>query len=156
MIKKTLFLSIAVLGLFSCSSDDDTATITNEPSIVGKWQPSKFMAYSGKDGSIIANESSDANVCDKKGSVDISSAGKWHEIGYYGNTGGQCTLDVDVTYDYTYDTASKKLQVKYSSGTTDVYTVKKLTDTQLELVEELFDTDGDGIKDEFTTIYNRQ
>lgn len=155
MIKKALFLSIAALGMFSCSSDDDTNTV-NEPSIVGKWHPSKYMAYSGKDGSIITNESSDAGVCDKKSFIDLNSAGKWHEIDYYGNAVGQCTVDLDTTYDYTYDAASKKLQVKYSNGATDVYTVKKLTDTQLELVEQLFDTDGDGIKDEFTTLFNRE
>ncbi|MBE4949407.1 lipocalin family protein [Chryseobacterium culicis] len=154
MIKKALFLSIATIGMFSCSSDDDTNTV-NEPSIVGKWQPSKYMAYSGKDGSIIASESGDANTCDKKGSIDLNSSGKWHEIGYYGNNESQCTLNIDATYDYTYDAASKKIQVKYSDGTTKIYPVKKLTDTEFEYVEDVVDMNADGIKDEYTFVFKR-
>lgn len=154
MIKKTLFLGIAVLGLFSCNNGDET-TAVNEPNIIGKWQPSKYIAYSGKDGSIITNESSEAGVCDKKGSLDLSSTGKWHEIVYYGNTETACKIDVDLTRDYTYDSGSKKIQVKNSDGTTEEYTVKRVTESELELIEDLFDTNGDGIKDEFTTIFKR-
>ena len=154
MIKKALFLSIATLGMFSCSNDDDTVT-TNEPSIVGKWQAAKYMAYSGKDGSTIPGSSSDANPCDKKGSLDISSTGKWHEIIYSENTEGQCTLDSDNISDYTYDSVSKKVQVKYLNGTTRVYPVKKLTDTELEFAEDSYDINSDGINDVYTLVLKR-
>ncbi|NML70949.1 hypothetical protein HHL23_14260 [Chryseobacterium sp. RP-3-3] len=155
MIKRNLFLSIAVLGLLSCNNNDDDTMEVSEPTITGKWQPSKYMAYSGKDGSIIANESSDANVCDKKGSLDMSSAGKWHEIIYFGNTEAQCQVDAEVTGDYTYDSASKKIHLKNSDGTTEVYTLKKITNTELEVITDYFDTNGDGIKDEYTNVYKK-
>ncbi|WP_276875688.1 lipocalin family protein [Chryseobacterium joostei] len=155
MIKKVLFLSIATLYMSSCNSDNDTTAQINEPSIVGKWQPSKYMAYSGKDGSIITNESSDAGVCDKKGFLDLSANGKMHEIAYYGNTDAECKIDFDTTSDYTYDASSKKIQVKYSNGTSEVYTIKRVTATELESIQELTDVNGDGIKDEITAIYKR-
>ncbi|PTT30351.1 hypothetical protein DBR28_16050, partial [Chryseobacterium sp. HMWF028] len=103
----------------------------------------------------IPGSSSDANPCDKKGSLDISSTGKWHEIIYSGNTEGQCTLDFDNTYDYTYDSASKKIQVNYPNGTMKVYPVKKLTDTELELVEDASDINADGINDDYTLVLKR-
>ncbi|BAP30838.1 uncharacterized protein CHSO_1801 [Chryseobacterium sp. StRB126] len=154
MIKKTLFLSIATLSLFACNNDDNDNNQKIEASIVGKWQPSKYMAYSGKDGSIIASESSDANVCDKKGFIDIAANGKIHEISYYGNAESECKLDTDTTTDYTYDASSKTIQVKYD-GSTEVSTIKKLTATELEVIQELTDVNGDGIKDEITAIYKR-
>lgn len=156
MIKKTLFLSIAALSLFACNSNDndDANNKTTEPSIIGKWQPSKYMAYSGKDGSIIASKSSDANVCDKKGFIDIAANGKIHEISYYGNAESECKLDADTTTDYTYDSSSKTLKVKYD-GSTEVSTIKKLTATELEIIQELTDVNGDGIKDEITAIFKR-
>lgn len=156
MIKKTLFLSMAVLSLFACTNNDDEDNKkTTEAGIVGKWQPSKYMAYSGKDGSIIAGESSDANVCDKKGFIDIAANGKIHELSYYGNAESECKLDSDTTSDYTYDASSKTIQVKYSGGSTEVSTIKKLTATELEVVQELTDVNGDGIKDEITAIFKR-
>lgn len=155
MIKKALLLSVAALGLFSCNSDDDTTKQVNEASIVGKWQAAKYIVYSGKDGSAIPGSSSDANPCDKKGSLDISSTGKWHEIIYSENTEGQCTLDSDNISDYTYDSVSKKVQVKYPNGTTRVYPVKKITDTELEFVEDSYDINSDGINDMYTFVFKR-
>lgn len=152
---KTLFLSIAAISLFACNSSDDDNNETVEASIVGKWQPAKYAAYSGKDGSIIADKTSDATVCDKKGLIDISANGKLHAITYYGNAESECKIDSDTTSDYTYDASAKKIQVKNSDGTTEVSTIKKLTVTELEVVQELSDVNGDGIKDEITAVFKR-
>ncbi len=154
MIKKTLFLSIAVISLLACSNNDENNNAP-EASIVGKWQPSRYMAYSGKNGSIITSQSSDANVCDKKGSLDFAANGKLHQIAYSGNAEAQCKIDFEATSDYTYDTATKKVQVKHTDGTVEVNSLKKLSATELEAIQELTDVNGDGIKDEITAIYKR-
>ncbi len=165
MIRKTLFLGIAAFSLFACNTHDDNTndnidkksrTANNkitEASIVGKWQPFKYAIYSGKDGSSI--KSSAPNVCEQKGFLELTSNGKLHETGYEGTVEAECQLDFDITADYTYDNSSKKILLTHPDGTTEIYNINRVTDSELESLQELTDVNGDGIKDQVTAIYKR-
>lgn len=151
MIKKALFMGMATLCLFSCKSDRDEET---QVTIVGKWQPNKEVTYSGKTGLIIEKETIIYSDCEKKGTLELGSDGKYTNISY-GLFNGKCEIDDQTTGTYTYNSSTKEVTTTWGDHT---YKAKVRDISKTDLVLESpadEDLDGDGVNDIFVTMYKK-
>ncbi|MFB9121425.1 lipocalin family protein [Bergeyella porcorum] len=150
-MKKLILFSMATLSLTACKRDDDNTTA--EPSIVGTWNSSKYVIYSGKDKSILKEEP--ATACDAKDTMIFTSDKKVSDT-YYTESNGTCVENGTDAGTYSYDATTKKLIFHWSGNTTPgTVDVLKLTEKEFEFVDEDFDYNNDGVDDIHTAIYTR-
>ncbi|WOC52822.1 hypothetical protein BPO_2175 [Bergeyella porcorum] len=152
-MKNLILFSMAALSLTACKRDDDNTTA--EPSIIGTWKESKYIIYSGKDEKILNIEIAD--VCLAKSELILTSDNNVTRYFFY-NENNECKKEAPEFGSYIYDTDKQILifntRIRENENTY-MNNIKKLTDKELELVEDNYDYDNDGVDDIHTTIYTR-
>lgn len=144
-MKKITMLSLGVLAVMSCSSDDST---DEQVSIVGTWKEAKTVIYSGSNNAILDTEMPDA--CDKKNTYEFTSSGVLTSNIFYTKSDGTCGVDDTFTENYSYDPSTKKITV---DG--DITDVLALTQNELQIVADENDENGDGINDKMVMYFYR-
>ncbi|MBS1548420.1 MAG: lipocalin family protein [Bacteroidetes bacterium] len=144
-MKKTLF-ALLTIGLVatSCSKDNTEETVQEKAQILGTWKYSKFVTYSGKDGSVLSSET--VSGCQLQDNIEFKADNTFTEKYYNSNVGGPCTLGGTDNGSYTYNETTKEISTTLGSAT-HVVKVQKLTSTTLETYNTSSDENGDGFLD---------
>jgi|SRR5699024_5699094 len=126
---KLLFvLFLATVTLISCNKDDD-GKITEEPTIEGTWKMT---------GQKINGEPSPLDDCEEKMTFIFDES----VLTTYSYEGEECEIEEVIVYDYTLEGRELTLT---SENLTARFTVEKLTETLLELSNEIDGTVYSGI-----------
>ena len=151
---KKLLLAAVVVSLTTCSRNNGTDEITPEPvsPIVGTWRHVRTEIVSGADGSTLSTRVPDE--CESQNTLEFRGDGK-HIDKEFIKVGGQCTQDGDEESRYDYNPATKILKFTYSDGSVEQEEVLLLDTTNLHLIPEVYDYDGDGVDDKVIMFYVR-
>ena len=154
-MKKLLLAAVAVVSLTACNRNNGTDEITPESvsPIVGTWKYVRTEIISGTDSSTLNTRIPDE--CGSKNTLEFRVDGK-HIDKEFIKVGGQCTQDGDEESRYDYNSATKILKFTYSDGSVEQEEVLLLDATNLHLIPEVYDYDGDGIDDKVIMFYVRQ
>ena len=151
-MKKLLLAVVAVVSLTACSRNNGTDEQQAFP-LVGTWKYVRTEIISGADGSTLNTRVPDE--CGSKNTLEFRVDGK-HIDKEFIKVGGQCTQDGDEESRYDYNSATKILKFTYSDGSVEQEEVLLLDATNLHLIPEVYDYDGDGIDDKVIMFYVRQ
>lgn len=125
----------------SCSKDEDSAFTSS--SVIGKWQITKIVSEGSKDGI----EEIPLGECG--GEVyEFTENGRVVLTEFVKNTDKQCVAAAPTEDTYRYNADTKTLRI--GNGTT--WKVRKLTATELIVVQHEEDTDGDGKPDPYVAV----
>jgi len=149
-MKALTFLVVFILMLFSCKKEGSN---TMDP-IVGKWKLEKFMAYSGKDGSILEEEP--ANECSAESYYEFLVDHTGKENSALGSKESDCEQWQRTIKKYSYEPSSHILKITFDNFEAE-YAVYELTEDRLEIesAREDSDIDSDGVEDRFSNIYRK-
>ena len=123
---KKIFLSLATLAIFSCSSDNNSDNAqSSTDKIIGKW-------FWGKEVYILEDNSEyefPANSCTLMTSTEFKADGTVKQIDYYENGSGGCDLETEIL-EYGY-------QTKLSENTYKIVSKypNEAEETQIETIE---------------------
>ena len=146
-MKKSLIICSLIFLTFSCRNDSENESKTED--LIGVWQQSKSVIYSGKDNSVLGTYPND-DPCEKNATSEFKSDGKLIISEFYTNNSNVCVARPIVIKNYTYDTSTKQLKV----NNTLEGEITKLTNSNLELTANYhYDDNGDGIPDIYIDYY---
>ena len=151
-MKKLLLAAVAVVSLTACSRNNGADEQQAFP-LVGTWKYVRTEIISGTDSSTLNTRIPDE--CGSKNTLEFRVDGK-HIDKEFIKVGGQCTQDGDEESRYDYNSAAKILKFTYSDGSVEQEEVLLLDATNLHLIPEVYDYDGDGIDDKVIMFYVRQ
>ncbi len=153
-MKKILLAALAVTALTACRKDDKNDNKQEEKvsKIVGMWQPTKDIIVDGANGAIL--ESEDASDCYKKTRVEFTSDNKMISTAFALVTNGDCEKQ-EYNGTYEYNETEKKLTVTIN-GNTKEGEVYEISDTELKIVGNEEDKNGDGVLDKYIEVYKRK
>jgi hypothetical protein len=149
---KFLIGLIAIMGIVSCSSDDDrSSSIPDEVSISGTWRPSRYE-FKGK--------SYPVSTCEKKGQIlvnpDLSGVYERYET----DAGsGNCIKPESYTGKWTYDRMYGKLTLTYTEATATKTLQKNVEDfstTELRISDASKNVDGIPGNDDAVLVYLKE
>ncbi|MBC3759880.1 lipocalin family protein [Hyunsoonleella sp. SJ7] len=83
---KRLLLSLTIIALTSCRSDDDSAVQTDDSFIIGSWTLSK---------SLLDGNERNIDDCIKRSNFIFKSDGNYTESIYFTERDGPCELDIE-------------------------------------------------------------
>lgn len=157
-MKKIFVFSVALIGLTACRNDDDKST-NQEASIVGTWQPVKYIAYDGKTNQVIESETENVNDCEQKERFIFTNDGKTTSTHFEINPqlNNTCVQTRAEKGTYKYDSSKKQVSIVWEEEPNETSTAEviKLTSTEFEVVEEIYDVNNDNVEDKHTTLYKR-
>mgnify|MGYP000448335763 FL=1 len=151
-MKKLLLAAVAVVSLTACSRNNGADEQQAFP-LVGTWKYVRTEIISGTDGSTLNTRVPDE--CGSQNTLEFRVDGK-HIDKEFIKVGGQCTQDGDEESRYDYNSATKILKFTYSDGSVEQEEVLLLDATNLHLIPEVYDYDGDGVDDKVIMFYVRQ
>lgn len=145
MRRKLLLLTITILTMTSCRSDDskDSNSLPNQ--IKGKWFYTKTVIISGDNSAILSNEI--ANSCEKKSFLEFTDD-KVTEY-YYKLENNECNLNYSGTSLYHIENNILYYETNASMR------IESLNTSELIFQIELYDYNGDGKKDKFLEYYQK-
>ena len=153
-MKKLLLVAVAVVSLTACSRNSGADEQQAFP-LVGTWKYVRTEIISGADASTLYTGI--PNECESKSTLEFKEDGRhidneFIELGI----GGRCVNDGDWNSKYEYNPITKILNITYSNGSVEQKKVLLLDATNLHLIPEVYDYDGDGIDDKVIMFYVRQ
>ena len=107
-MKKSLIICSLLFLTFSCRNDSENESKKDD--LIGVWQQSKSVIYSGKDNSVLGTYPND-DPCEKNATSEFKSDGKLIISEFYTNSSNVCVARPIVIKNYTYDTSTKQLKV---------------------------------------------
>ena len=141
-MKKLILLAFVSAFVFnSCRKDDDN----NEPTIVGTWKLNKNIVKYGNG----TSETITPNSCEAKTNITFANDGKYIDVGY-SDFSGEC-LNYTTIGTYFYNKQNKTLTIT-DDETVDI---ASLTSTELVVINEKYDSDGDGKLDYLYTYLTK-
>ncbi|MET3035354.1 lipocalin family protein [Chryseobacterium sp. NRRL B-14859] len=149
---KFLIGLIAIMGIVSCSSDDDRNSSTiDEMSINGTWKPTRYE-FKGK--------SYPVSTCEKKGQLLINTdfSGVYERYDTDIAT-GDCLKPESYTGKWTYDKMYGKLTLAYTeSGISKNLqkNVEDLSSTELKIADGSKNVDGIAGNDDAILVYTKE
>jgi len=151
MNMRALTFALISIALFNGCKKDDSPDKDN---IVGKWKLDRFMAYSGKDGSVLEEEK--VNACSAESYYEFLADHTGKENTAMGNGASDCDQWIREIKNYAYDPSAKILAITFDDFETD-YEIFKLTNNELEVeaAREDSDINNDGVEDKFSNIYRK-
>jgi hypothetical protein len=149
---KFLIGLIVIMGMVSCSSDDDrVSSVTEEMGINGTWRPSRYE-FKGK--------SYPVSTCEKKGQILINTDYSGVYERYEEGTGsGDCTKPESYSGKWAYDRMYGKLTITYTeSGVskTSQKTVEDFSATELKIADGSKNVDGIPGNDDAVLVYIKE
>ena len=149
---KFLIGLIAIMGIVSCSSDDDRSNSkTEEVSVNGTWKPSRYE-FKGK--------SYPVSTCEKKGQIlintDFSGVYERYETGA---GAGECIKPESYSGKWAYDRMYGKLTLTYTEAgvsKTSQKTVEDFSATELKIVDGSKNVDGIPGNDDAVLVYIKE
>lgn len=149
---KFLIGLIAIMGIVSCSSDDDRSnTRVDEVSINGTWKPSRYE-FKGK--------SYPVSACEKKGQILVNTdfSGVYERYDTDAGT-GNCVKPESYSGKWTYDRMYGKLTLTYTEAgvtKTSQKTVEDFSSTELRIADNSKNVDGIGGNDDAVLVYIKE
>ncbi|MDR6463315.1 lipocalin family protein [Chryseobacterium sediminis] len=149
---KFLIGLIAIMGIVSCSSDDDRSNSkTEEVSVNGTWKPSRYE-FKGKNYPV--------STCEKKGQIlintDFSGVYERYEAGA---GAGECIKPESYSGKWAYDRMYGKLTLTYTEAgvsKTSQKTVEDFSATELKITDGSKNVDGIPGNDDAVLVYIRE
>ncbi len=139
---KKLFLGAIVLGLFSTSCKSDNNGSSDAALLIGTWKYSKYVTYSGKDGSILHSEL--VTGCETQDNIEFRSDKTFTDRYYNSGTNGSCALGGADNGTYTFNEGTKEIVVKYTNGNTDYSKIQTISSSYMEVSQTINDENSDG------------
>ncbi|WP_027375755.1 lipocalin-like domain-containing protein [Kaistella palustris] len=160
LYQKILYLPLLLLMMFftvsSCRSDDNSdEQQTATENLLGIWQPYRFNQTATLNSGTY-NQTTDYTICQQKSRIYFSE-NNMGSTKLYGEENGNCVMQSNDNFTFSYDAQTKALTITNSDGTTQTGTVIRLTES--ELVYELtgtYDFQGQTNVAVKTTIYARK
>ncbi|MFC6268766.1 hypothetical protein [Frigoriflavimonas asaccharolytica] len=150
-MKKTLIICSLLLLISSCRNANDNENLTKSENLIGVWQQTKSVIYSGKDNSVLGTYPND-DPCEKNATSEFKSDGKLIISEFYTNSSNVCVARPIVIKNYTFDSTTKKLTVNNKLEGD----ITKLTNSTLELTADYhYDDNGDGTPDIYIDYYQK-
>lgn len=137
--KNTVLVMLSILTFISCSSDDDSGSISEEL-LLGKWQYKDYIVNGN------AEPHNHIESCDSKDYLEFSSNEKFSQGYYLGNCEPEIT-----TFNYQLNGDKIIVTVGTASNSIDII---NLTEKELSL-KGSYDFDGDGSIDDVIENYER-
>lgn len=141
-------ISILLLSLISCSSNDDDQDLSNKASIIGEWYIEKAEIYRSLNQQIQTSFSTD---CEKKSTYEFTATHLLSII--YAQNSNTCVKTDTGAKKYTFDKGNGKFW--FENEENYPYFVTKLSDTDMVVEDRSQDLDGDGTKDILRRFYKR-
>lgn len=149
---KFLIGLIAIMGIISCSSDDNRSnSITEEVGINGTWKPSRYE-FKGK--------SYPVSTCEKNGQIlintDFSGVYERYEAGA---GSGECIKPESYSGKWAYDKMYGKLTLTYTeAGVSKILqkTVEDFSATELKIADGSKNVDGIPGNDDAVLVYIKE
>ncbi|WP_312298530.1 lipocalin family protein [Chryseobacterium sp.] len=149
---KFLIGLIAIMGIVSCSSDDDRSnTKVDEVSINGTWKPSRYE-FKGK--------SYPVSTCEKKGQIHINAdfSGVYDRYDTDAAT-GNCVKPEGYSGKWVYDRMYGKLTLTYTEAGASKTLQKSVDDfssTELKIADATKNVDGIAGNDDAVLVYIKE
>ncbi|HCN51411.1 MAG TPA: hypothetical protein DIT10_20380 [Chryseobacterium sp.] len=149
---KFLIGLIAIMGIVSCSSDDDRSNPTqDEVGINGTWKPSRYE-FKGK--------SYPVSTCEKKGQILINTdfSGVYERYDTDAGT-GNCIKPEAYLGKWTYDRMYGKLTLTYTESGISKTSQKNVEDystTELKIADATKNVDGIPGNDDAVLVYIKE
>lgn len=149
---KFLIGLIAIMGIVSCSSDDDrNNSMTEEVSINGTWKPSRYE-FKGK--------SYPVSTCEKKGQILINTDFSGVYERYEAGAGSEeCIKPESYSGKWAYDKMYGKLILTYTEAgvsKTSQKTVEDFSATELKIADGSKNVDGIPGNDDAVLVYIKE
>jgi len=149
---KFLIGLIAIMGVVSCSSDDDRSNSrAEEVNINGTWKPSRYE-FKGK--------SYPVSTCEKKGQIlintDFSGVYERYEAGA---GSGECIKPESYSGKWAYDKMYGKLTLAYTEAEVSKNlqkTVEDFSATELKIADNSKNIDGIPGNDEAVLVFRKE
>jgi hypothetical protein len=149
MEKLFLLFSSGLLIFTSCRKDDDNPN----SEIVGKWNFTKYIVYSGKDNSILFSD--DLSECDKKDGFNFKPNGTVSATDFNEDIDGNCVGGEVGTGNYTFDKNALKLTMSVD-GNEEITFLRSFTKNEMQLIiDDSVDSDLDGTEDIEIIVLNK-
>ncbi|WP_415326008.1 lipocalin family protein [Chryseobacterium sp. MMS23-Vi53] len=143
-----IFLSVILLSIISCSSDDEVQNSGDKPAIVGKWYIEKSEIYKSLNPQIQTLYSTD---CEKMSTYEFTPS---HVMSItFAQSNNTCVKTDAVARKYMFNKGNGKFW--YEGEENYPYFVTKLTLSDMVMEDRTQDFDGDGIKDILRRFYKR-
>ncbi|SEH27750.1 Lipocalin-like domain-containing protein [Chryseobacterium culicis] len=150
LIMKYFIGILLLMGIVSCSNDEDNKVVVNEVGINGTWKPFKYE-FRGKNIAL--------NDCEDKGVIminaDFSGAYDRYEKGVSGN----CNLSDSFVGKWTYDSLYNTLTITYTdAGVTKTLKkeVQSFSDTELRINDNSKDLDNTPGNDQAILVFRKE
>lgn len=131
-LKFPLLLLLIFFSLMACrSSEDEDENEIPDNTIVGIWQPYK-ATMSGNTSAGTFVDSVVYTDCQQRGRM-IFSAAETGTLKTYNSTNGNCTMQSETAFTYSFNTATNAITITEASGNKLTGTVKSLTTSELAL-----------------------
>ncbi len=150
LISLLSLLFFAAIILVSCRKDDDES---QQPTIVGTWQPTSFKATGVVNG-LNVSQTVTANACQLNSRLVFNNNGtgvtkNWNE------QNGNCVQEPEENFTYSYNPQTKALTVT-TGPDTNTGTITTLTNSQLVYaVQSTFDFNGNNVPATLEITANR-
>ncbi|MDR6369564.1 hypothetical protein J2795_000199 [Chryseobacterium bernardetii] len=145
------FIGILLLmGVASCSNDDDNNVVTNDASINGTWRPFKYE-FRGKNITL--------NDCEDKGVIMINADFSGAYDRYESSASGNCNLSDSFVGKWTYDKLYNTLTITYTdAGVTKTMKkqVQSYSDSELRINDNSKNLDNTPGNDEAVLVFRKE
>lgn len=132
-LKITLLIIATISMFFSCNSNDDNTTPTEQPNLVNKWNLDKW-GYNSVNQTL--------TTCDKQGYIQFNSNGTFERKDYYLN-GTVCELEGNDNGTYSFNSSTNKITLNFIDPD-DGAQIEILNNIQLTTTTLKYSWDEDG------------
>ena len=150
LIMKYFIGILLLMGVASCSNDDDNNVVTNDASINGTWRPFKYE-FRGKNITL--------NDCEDKGVIMINADFSGAYDRYESSASGNCNLSDSFVGKWTYDKLYNTLTITYTdAGVTKTMKkqVQSYSDSELRINDNSKNLDNTPGNDEATLVFRKE
>lgn len=127
VLRLPVLMLFVALALVSCRNDENDDR--PEADLFGLWQPYK-ISQSGTLNGTPFNEATELSVCEQKGRILFTNDGLGNAK-TYSDANGNCILQDESDFTYTYDASTNTLVITGEDGTSQTGSIKELSESNL-------------------------
>lgn len=132
-------LAVSLLGFSSCGDDDEGASVGSREMLIGEWEAVSYYSEDRENGELVDEETEDYAESSEYFRLNFHEDGTCDWIEGYTSSGSDRTDHVAWTY------SGNQLAYDWGDGELEIWTVTRLTETELEYEVRYSETD-EGIR----------
>ena len=132
-------LAVSLLGFSSCGDDDKGASVGSREMLIGEWEAVSYYSEDRENGELVDEETEDYAESSEYFRLNFHEDGTCDWIEGYTSSGSDRTDHVAWTY------SGNQLAYDWGDGELEIWTVTRLTETELEYEVRDSETD-EGIR----------